>query len=42
MAIIGLHGLRWPRNRENFATLKKIMGKRIGLYVAFDSELIEV
>jgi len=33
MAVVGLYGLRWPRNKENLARLKKVMGKRTGLYV---------
>jgi len=33
MGIVGLYGLRWPRNKENLADLKKVMGKRTGLYV---------
>ena len=36
MAIVGLYGLRWPRNKDNLAKLKKIMGKRKGLYVLVD------
>src|SRR6266851_3008632 len=33
MGIVGLYGLRWPRNPKNLARLKKLMGKRTGLYV---------
>jgi hypothetical protein len=33
MGIVGLYGLRWPRNTKNLAQLKKLIGKRTGLYV---------
>jgi hypothetical protein len=33
MGIVGLYGLRWPRNKKNLADLKKLMGKRNGLYI---------
>lgn len=33
MGIVGLYGLRWPRNKRNLADLKKIMRKRSGIYI---------
>ncbi len=33
MGVVGLYGLRWPRNKDNLLKLKKVMRKRTGLYV---------